>query len=244
MDFVCINTVLIFEYSINKMEIKNNYPKIGEGIFLVRDIAKILNLPTSKIRRWLNEFWNKRFSNSTYNYSFGDKGNEAVNFYTLIEFITFSALRNNNISAQHIQKFHQYLTTKLKTPFPFATTKISTDQVSVYYETFNEYVKYDGKNQISLKKILEPFLLKIDFNQENIAERYFPLGKDHSIVIDPKHQFGQPTIFGTNIKVDTIYSLYKAEESKKTISFLYNLTFSQIDDVIAFCGSRPGDIAA
>ena len=34
-----------------------NSLKIGNGIFTIRDISKILNLPYHKVTFWLNNYW-------------------------------------------------------------------------------------------------------------------------------------------------------------------------------------------
>ncbi|HET8963888.1 MAG TPA: DUF433 domain-containing protein [Chitinophagales bacterium] len=55
-----------------------------------------------------------------------------------------------------------------------------------------------------------------------------------NIVVDPKHQFGQPTIAGTNIRVDVIKKLLDGGETKESLSKLYNLHPKQISDVQRF----------
>lgn len=211
------------------------YPKIGEGVFLIKDICNITGLSYHKVRHWLLEFWDNRFS-TIYGdqYSYGDNNARAINFNTLIEFIVFAKLRKEGISAQKIQKYHLALSKELKTPFPFAKSKIQTDGKEVWHEVFDELSKIDGKRQLSIKKILLPFLKNIEFDENKIAKRYFPLGKNHKVVIDPRHQFGQPTILGTNIKAYVIYSLYKSKEPKKSICSLYNIKLKQVNDAIAY----------
>ena len=78
-------------------------PTIGEGIFLIRDVSEILLLPYSKVRYWLIEFWEGRFSKD-YRYVLGSKENRSVNFYTLIEFYTFYHLRLHGLSSQKNSK--------------------------------------------------------------------------------------------------------------------------------------------
>ena len=208
---------------------------IGEGIFLVKDVAEILHLPLPKVRRWLIEFWESRFAPKDHRYSFGEPNNRAVNFFTLIEFITFAMLRDQGFSSQRIQKFHKMLAEEMNTPYPFAKTKLLTDKKKVWYTKFNELVCIDGKRQLSLIKILSPYLNKIDFDADTVALRYFPAGKKSTVVIDPKHQFGQPTIVGTNIKVETIYSLYQGKEPMDNICNLYDLTPKQVKDAVSYC---------
>jgi uncharacterized protein (DUF433 family) len=211
----------------------NTTPVIGGGIFLAKDVSKILNLPYSKVRHWLFELWDKRFADN-WNYSFGEDGNKAIDFHTLIEFYIFYQLRESGVSSQQIQKVHKELAKDFDTKYPFAHAKFRTDGKGVWYEKFGVLVKANGKKQIDLKQIIQPFLTNIEFGKNNIAERYFPLTKSKSVVIDPKHQFGQPTISGTNIKTQSIFSLYKGGESKSTISDLYNISLKKVSDAIEF----------
>lgn len=209
-----------------------NHPKIGEGVFLIRDVAEILQLPYSKVRHWLIEFWEGRFSKD-YQYSLGSKDNRTVNFHTLIEFYTFFQLRSLGLSSQKIQKYHNQLSKELNTNYPFAIT-IHTDGKSIWYDFLGELIKADGKNQLDLKILLTPFLHKIQFGENGLAERYFPLNNSNLIVIDPKHQFGSPTIAGTNIKALIINDFYKSGESVKSICGFYNLSENQVLDAIQY----------
>lgn len=209
-----------------------NYPKIGEGVFLIRDVSEILLLPYSKVRHWLIEFWEGRFSKD-YRYPLGSKDNRSVNFYTLIEFYTFYQLRLKGLSSQKIQKYHEHLSAELKTYYPFART-IHTDGKSIWYDALGELIKADGKLQLHIKHILEPFLDKIEFGSNGLARRYFPLDNSKNIVIDPNHQFGSPTITGTNIKTLIINDFYKSGESVGNICNLYSLTEKQVLDAIQY----------
>lgn len=202
-----------------------NTPKLGEGVFLATDIAQILSLPYQKVRYSMNGFWDT--------FSFGDKNNKAVNFYTLVEFYTFYQLRSKGVSAQQIKKAHCIIAQELKTKYPFAHA-ISTDGKNIWYDLLGNLIKADGKKQLDLKKILLPFLHKIEFGDNDIAARLFPLPKSKNIVVDPKRQFGQPTISGKNISISTIKKLYDGGETKEYISNLYDLKASQVNDALKY----------
>ncbi len=209
---------------------------IGEGIYSVKDVSQILFLPYHKVNYWLNVFWDNKFINNNFkSYSFGSKQNRAVNFYTLIEFYTFYKLRQAGLSARKIQDAHEVISKELKTPYPFAT-QIRTDGRCVWYEhpIFQDIIKADGKSQITIKDILLPYLKKIDFGDDGIAKQFFPIGKNHDIVVNPKNQFGQPIIKGTNIKTHIINGFLESGDSIESISELYNISTSQIKDVREF----------
>lgn len=207
-------------------------PRLGEGIFLTSDVAEILQLPYSKVRRWIVELWDSRFA-AQGTYSFGEDGNRAVNFYTLIEFYTFYQLRLKGVSAQKIQKAHKTISKEINTPYPFATN-IRTDGKEIWYDYLDELVNANGKQQLDIKSVLAPFLHKIEFGKNNLAELYFPLDKSKNVVVDPKKQFGQPTINGRNLRIDTIRKLYEGGEAKKNICFLYDLKNSEVEDALRY----------
>ena len=124
------------------MSNKTHQPRLGEGIFLTSDVAEILQLPYPKVRRWMIEMWDNRFADKG-KYTFGDSGNKAINFYTLIEFYTFFQLRFKGVSAQKIQKAHSIISKEIRTPYPFATN-IRTDGKKIWYEHLDELVNANG----------------------------------------------------------------------------------------------------
>lgn len=207
-------------------------PKLGEGIFLTKDVSEILHLPYPQVRRWMLELWDKRFGRNLAA-AFGERGNKAINFYTLIEFYTYFHLRKENVPWKQISDAHGVISNDLNTPYPFAT-HLSTDGRKIWYSKLGNLVKADGKQQFDLKSILEPFLKRIDFGVDSLAERYYPLKHSHTVVVDPKHQFGQPTIFGTNITTEIIFKLYQGGETLENICTLYDINANQATDAILY----------
>ena len=79
------------------------------------------------------------------------------------------------------------------------------------------------------------FFRNIDFDNELIASRFWPLGKDRNIVVDPMRQFGHPVIGSTNIYPETLFNLYKAGEPLEFIAFTYEIDLDHVRDAIEFC---------
>lgn len=216
-------------------------PKLGEGIYYLKDISAILGLDYSKVKRWIMGYWDNHFKTT-----FGDGKNKAINFYSLIEFYTFYKLREKGISAQQLKQIHDIMSTELSTIYPFAKadafnletkkSRHSGKAKKVLYYSFEEnFVKADGKHQLLISDtFLADFLEKIEYDKNKIARRFFPLENSKNIVVDPHHQFGQPIIAGTNIKTKTIYQLYLGGESNETICILYKLTNDKVQDAIDF----------
>jgi uncharacterized protein (DUF433 family) len=211
----------------------NIEPKIGEGIFFTKDIAQIFNLDKNKVRRWLSGYWDEHFKTT-----FGDGKNIAINFYSLIEFYIFYKLRESGISAQELKKAHGIIAEELNSPYPFACADAINfekrkSKYFIWYEKQDGNVRVDGSHQISLL-FIKQFVEKIDYDKNNMAAQFFPLGKDHEIVVDPKKQFGKPIIKGTRITTDTLYHLYLGGESIEAIGKLYNLAEKTVKDALYF----------
>lgn len=211
--------------------------ELGNGIYTVPDLAHILQLKQDKVRRWLNDFYNTRLGERYQGrYSTGEGRSKTTNFLTLIEFNMFYLLREHGLGVNKIIDAHVFMAEQLKTPYPFASAQMMTEGKNVFFSLPDGTTMYASKNQqIVIEKAVESFCKKIHFSRKYLAEKYYPLGKKHNIVVDPHHQFGQPVIEGTNILADTIYSMYKAKEPVKLIASLYELSEKQVADAIAFC---------
>lgn len=156
-----INTVIKTDTNTINIE-----PRIGEGIYLVKDVSKILGLNYEKVYRWILGYWAGDLQRQ-YNYTFGEQNNRAINFYSLIEFYTFFKLREKGLSTPEIKNLHSELSTVFKTPYPFAiaqdyyieTRKTKkTKKTFVYYTYLESTIKRSKKKQFSfdfVKNFLE-----------------------------------------------------------------------------------------
>ncbi|PQA56069.1 DUF433 domain-containing protein [Siphonobacter curvatus] len=225
---------------MNPEEIQSIEPALGTGIYTVPDVAQILRLPLTRVRRWLDEFWNGRLSATTkISYSWGKGRERVVNFQTLIEFYVFFKLRELGISTPKILQAHEVSSRLLQTPFPFASSFLLTDSKTLFVEIGNEIlITADARLQYEIKEVMEGFCRKIEFDADKLASKFWPLGKDRSVVIDPQRQLGQPTVQGTNILAETLHRLHLGGEDTPTIAQLYGLTQTQVEEALFFV-NRP-----
>lgn len=213
----------------------NNIFGFGTGIYTTPEVAKILGLPRTKVKRWLKDYWTTKFSSAGIQYSDGEGIEQVTNFHTLIEFFTFYQLRERGVSAQKIVAAHHILAEVFNTQYPFATSNILTDGEKVIFEgSVGEIIKADKSLQMYITQVIEPFCERIEFDKNSLADRFFPMGKKHGVVIDPKRKFGQPVVGETNILTETVFSLFRAGEPVDIIANLYDLEVNQVEDAINF----------
>ncbi|MGD8777444.1 MAG: DUF433 domain-containing protein [Ignavibacteria bacterium] len=219
---------------MNTIRYKN---QLGYGIYTVPDISKLLGINRRKVSRYISEYWDERLGQKLFNDTYTwrtEKSNKAVNFYVLIELFSFFRLQELGVGTKKILKSREQMSAELNAEYPFATAPVLTDGKKIWYKFKDDIINADGSSQTNFVNIIESFAQKVDFRSDNLAERFYPAGKDNSIVVDPHHQFGQPIIKGTNVNTEVIFSMYRSGEPMDAIGILYDLTEKEVNDVINF----------
>lgn len=216
-----------------------NHLQIGNGFYTIPDISWILGLPKSKVRFWLNKYWDGELgANFKKQYSWSVANTKAVSFHTLIEFYVLYVIAESGVKTRKILNAHQELANEFGTLFPFAQKhileNIKSDGQHIYFQVDDTIISLDGSNQFNLN-FIQIFFKNLDFDDEFLASRFWPLGHDKKIVVDPKRQFGHPVVGSTNIFPETLYNLYKSGESKEFIAFTYEISEQEVKDAITFC---------
>jgi uncharacterized protein (DUF433 family) len=207
-------------------------PDIGEGVYTTSDVV-MFNIEPSKVNRWLNNYWRTDRSHQPY---LLDNKCKVFGFHVFIELYTIAKLRECGVSFQRIYDARKILVEEFQADFPFALGNLLCDGHSILLKINKKtLMNLNGHGQYELTDILKNFCKKIDFGkQSNLAERYWPMGKNASVVIDPKIAFGQPCIAGSGIQAETIYNLYKAGEKKNMLLDAYRINEKQYKDSILF----------
>lgn len=198
--------------------------------YTVADIAAILNLPEAQVKRWLREYK----SGQAQPESPLDKGLIA-DFHTLIEFYTFYQLRALGVGPSKINNARHILSDMLHTPYPFATANILTDGKTVFYHAeVGELIKADQTLQLFIQQVVEPFCKRIEFGEDSLAVKLFPMGREAAIQIDPNRQAGRPVVGDTDILSQTVFDDFLRGDSVLALAERFNLTERQVEDVIVF----------
>jgi len=215
-----------------------NQLQLGNGIFTTQEIAQILRLPYHKVRKWITQYWDGELGNFyEKNYSWSINNTKAVGFHTLIEFYVMMQFAEAGVKTREVLNAHKELSEFYKTNFPFATKEvldnIHTDKSKIYLNRNGDTISLDGSKQFNLE-IIKIFFQNLDFDNDMLASRFWPLGKKHKIVCDPHHKFGQPVISGTNIQSEAIYKMFLAEEPISFIASVYEISVKDVKDAIEF----------
>lgn len=142
------------------------------------------------------------------------------------------------VKTREILNAHKELSDRYNTKYPFSKKKvlekINTDGTKIFLQIGGNTISLDGTKQLNLR-FIKLFFKNLEFDDDSIASKFWPLGKEKSIIVNPNKQFVHPVIKETNIYPETIFNLYKGGESIEFIAYAYDLDKKSVEDAITYC---------
>lgn len=155
-----------------------------------------------------------------------------VSFVDLVEVIAISGLRqwySPNVIRQIVTECEDLFGTR----YPLASHQFETDGHELYVNRMGILVGLLGRKwETAWHEMLEPFLMRLDYRGE-LAARWYPLGRDASVVIDPEYGFGLPVIDGTGFRTEIIAERFE-HESEEEIADDLGISMIQVQDALRF----------
>lgn len=144
-----------------------------------------------------------------------------ISFLVLAELLVAAAFRKKRIRLERIRRAHDYAREHFGVEYPFAHLRFETDGRHILYrfqqeEAGESLLALDQYGQWTLPGDVVDALESFEFEDE-LASRWFPLGKDVPIVVDPRFGAGKPTIVNRGVTVETLQKRWQAGQ---TIAFL------------------------
>lgn len=221
---------------------------LGLGIYYPAEGARFLSVPAGSLRRWARgyTFWTPgRERHSSKPVTRPDlpviRGQRALSFLELMELRVVATLRRKGLSLQQIREAARIARQVLNTKHPFASRRIFTDRKRLFAyleEPPAEFAMVElhprAFRQLLAGPLLEPLLEDLDFDHESgVARRWWPLGKQRPVVLDPAVSFGAPTISGTRVRTEIVAGM-AAADSAEAIRAAFDLSEPQIQAAITF----------
>lgn len=92
------------------------------------------------------------------------------------------------------------------------------------------------KRQWAFKQVIKPSLYEgIDYTGEGSAQRWYPLKRNKTVVLDPTRNFGKPILAVVGIDTSVIYQSYLAEgQDAKRVAMIFEIPTAAVDAAVAF----------
>lgn len=209
-------------------------------VYTIAQTAKLADVHPITVRRWLYGVDN---ASTKMRPVFGikDKTKEyaaEVSFLQLAEIVVVSRFRQRKLKLDTLRQAHTYACKELNLEYPFAWLHLKTDGVHVFCDFEKEHpdaklLTLDKKGQLTLPGNILKALELFDYEEE-FASRWYPIGRNVPIVIDPRYSAGLPTIPYRRLPVASIYNRWKSGEKINFIASDYALDRKLVETTLQY----------
>lgn len=215
---------------------------LNTGLYAVPEAARLTRISAGKIRRWIKGYnfrkgESVRHSDAVWQGEIKPLDDKiSLSFRDLLELRFVDAFIRAGVSWHTMRRAHSRAQEQLSTTHPFCSNRIFTDGRSILLrqaeEDSDEAPINLATNQKEFSRIVETFLKELEFFGSDII--WWPLGKQRQIVLDPKRNFGQPTLTRSGVPAATLARSVKANSSQEIVARWYEVHPDEVRDAVEF----------
>lgn len=218
---------------------------IGRGIYSLPDAERLSGVPRRRIRRWMagysyrHEGELRHSSPAIASDLVQPEGTSVVGFVDLLEMRLLDAFRRYGLSWRTIRIAAEHAKELLGRHHPFSSRIFKTDGRTILAElvgaTGDKHLLDLVRNQWEFEQIVAPYLYEgIEYNDLQEPERWWPLGQDRSVVIDPSRSFGAPIVAQEGVPTEVLAHAFDSEESIDVVARWYEVSKRAVKDALEF----------
>jgi uncharacterized protein (DUF433 family) len=221
----------------------SNIEYLNVGIYTVPEASRLTGVSRERIRRWLKGY-HSNLRNRTYSPLWKPQlpaidNKVALGFLDLIEIKFVGAFLGCGVSWPMIHKVRERAAELYPdVSHPFCTKQFFTDGQSIITEVQRETGEVSllelATNQHVFAEFTQPFLKQLEFRGGTILERWWPLGVNRHVVVDPKKNFGQPTISQEGIATQVLAASVRANGSVEEVARWYEISAESVRDAVEY----------
>jgi uncharacterized protein (DUF433 family) len=218
---------------------------IGVGIYGVAEAGRLTHVSPGRIARWLRGYVHRvgeaeRVSLAVWSPQLPIlDGSLALGFLDLMEVRFVDAFRRAGVPWRTIRIAAERARELIGRSHPFSTKGFKTDGRNIFAEIVRQTAERElldlVKSQYAFARVISPSLYAgLEFNELNEASRWWPLGHERAVVIDPDYAFGQPVVAGTGIPTAAVAAIRNAENSDRATAAWFGIEVRKVRDALAF----------
>jgi uncharacterized protein (DUF433 family) len=212
------------------------------GVYTVPVAARLLQEKPATIERWAFGYQRRGTDYpaaiATDLPPIGDS--RALTFLELVELMFVQALLSTGLSWPKVREASRVAAHLLNDErHPFATRRWFADPAALYLSLGQVHgedllVEVAGHAQVAMEPVLHPYLKQLDFDANGVARRWFPMGLEAAVVLDPQRSFGMPITVSAGVPTEALARLYAAGDTVETIAAWYRMDEAEVDAAIRY----------
>lgn len=216
---------------------------IDSGIYSIPEASQLTGISQPRLRRWLRGYSFRRKDQHVAMPPVWSpaspivEGRMAFTFRDLVEVRFVDAFIREGVSWRTIRRAEKHATDLFGDTHPFSTNRFKTDGRDIFVDisaSSREKALVDiAARQRVFARIIRPYLCDLDFDSDSPV-RWWPLGKQRRVVIDPQRAFGQPITSSRSIPTKILCLAYRENSSFKAVADWYEVAIREVRDAITF----------
>jgi uncharacterized protein (DUF433 family) len=215
----------------------------GVGLYTIREAARLTKANPRELRRWLVGYKFKaaneegsHFSAPLWEKQLGFE--DAIGFHDLLEIRVVKEFVKHGVHLSVIRAALKVAKELFGADYPFTAHQFLTDGKRVFHEavsSVNDPLTDLVAQQLVIDNVIRPSLYAgIEYGQRGKAERWFPIPRSRTVVLDPDLSFGAPTLAEFGIPVDTIAAAVMAEKNVGRVAQMYGISKAAVNASLKF----------
>jgi uncharacterized protein (DUF433 family) len=208
---------------------------LGRGIYTVAEAEALTGVSRARIRRWFAAA-EERERVVCGDYDIGETGELQLSFLDLTETRFVDAFLRFGVPWNELRAAARNAAELLDTSHPFSTMKFRTDGRRIFADVTEEsgdsHLLQLRDKQHVFRRVIEPSLRGLEFGDE-FVRRWWPLGQNRRIVIDPQRTFGTPIGVGSGVPALLLAKFANANSVVQASSW-YEVDAREVRDAVDF----------
>lgn len=213
---------------------KNGYRT--QPMYSFSEVAHLAHVSVGTVRNWLLGYTAKQGDVEPLFKGY-DEEEKACSFLQLVEIVVAAKFRKaEHVSLQTVRNAYDNAQQMYNLDYPFAHMDlkgIGGHIVRIIHVPGISLQAINQPEQFTLPDLVQETIKQLDYERE-LAIRWYPIGKDIPIVVDPQISAGLPVVKGRGITVEAIYKRFKANQEIAYIEKDYKLKPGIVEKVIRF----------
>lgn len=207
-----------------------------QPMYSFSEVAHLSNVSVGTVRNWLLGYTSDHGIIDPL-FSSHDPNEKTCSFLQLIEIVVAANFRKaEHVSFHIVRKAYDNAKKIFKHEYPFAHIELKAyggHIVHIIRVPGLSLQAIDQPEQYTLPDLVQETLSQIEYEYE-LANKWWPIGKNVPIVVDPRISAGLPIVQGRGITVGAIHKRFKADQTIGFIAKDFGLKRSTVEDVIRY----------
>lgn len=210
--------------------------------YSIREAARYLRMAPATLRSWVRGREYPRGEQKGYFkplIQLPDPSSSQLSFWNLIEAYVISSLRTrHSVSMKAVRMALDFAEKEMDVDHLLLSPDLRTRAGDLFLDRYGQLINCSKSGQLAMKKILESYLERIEWDDEKLPLRLFPqYCRRHErkvVAIDPFISFGRPVVFSKGIPTLTIVNRIDAGETVEEVADDYDIEIWEVEEAIYY----------